>query len=286
MRRLYTGLAVAALVALIAVGCGRSRASDAKDTATTGALQGKLVITGSSTVAPLANEIARRFVEQHPDVQIDVQTGGSSRGVADAHAGLADIGMASRKLKASEAELTAHTIARDGICLIVHADNPLATLDADQVRAIWRGEITRWSQLGGQDAPITVVHKAEGRSTLELFLAYFALTNKETKPTVIIGDNEAGIKTVAGNPQAIGYVSIGAAEYSASQKVPIRLLPMAGVEPTAATVAAGTYPLSRPLNLVTREATPTGLAAAYIAFAQSAAVHDLVEDLYVVPLAP
>ena len=66
------------------------------------------------------------------------------------------------------------------------------------------------------DASITVVNKAEGRSTLEVFLHYFKLKNVDVKAQVVIGDNEQGVKTVAGNRNAIGYVSIGTAEYDAT----------------------------------------------------------------------
>jgi phosphate transport system substrate-binding protein len=110
------------------------------------------------------------------------------------------------------------------------------------------------------------------------------LKNSQVKPQVIIGDNSQGIKTVAGNANAIGYVSIGAAEYEARQSLPIKLLPLDGVGATAANVRNGTFPLSRPLNLVTRE-SPGGLARKFIEFARSAEVHDLVEAYYFVPAA-
>ena len=84
-------------------------------------VDGKLVITGSSTVAPLALEIARRFEERHPGARVDVQTGGSSRGIADTRSGVADLGMASRDLAGDEQDLVSYTLARDGVCLIVHA---------------------------------------------------------------------------------------------------------------------------------------------------------------------
>jgi len=74
------------------------------------------------------------------------------------------------------------------------------------------GRIDRWSGIGGPERPITVVNKAEGRSTLDLFLAHFGLRNSEVKPDVVIGDNAQGLKTVAGNPWSIGYASIGSAE--------------------------------------------------------------------------
>ena len=91
-------------------------------------LSGKLVLTGSSTVAPLAGELGKRFESLHPGVRVDVQMGGSSRGIADARQGLADIGMCSRALKETESDLLAFTIARDGICIIVHKKNPVTSL--------------------------------------------------------------------------------------------------------------------------------------------------------------
>ncbi len=242
----------------------------------------KLVLTGSSTVAPLAAEIAKRFEQAHPHVQIDVQTGGSSRGVADARRALADIGMVSRALKSEEHDLLAHTIARDGICIIVNRANPIPALTGEQVIDIYTDKINNWSQVGGPDLPITVVNKAEGRSTLELFLSYFKITNEQIKADVVIGDNAQGIKTVIGNEGAIGYVSIGAAEYEAGAGAALRLLPMDGVEASAANVANQSYPLSRPLNLVTKTA-PTGVVADFIAYASSPTVDDIVKGQYFVP---
>jgi len=247
------------------------------DDASVSGRRDKIVMTGSSTVAPLASEIGKRFESLHRGVRVDVQAGGSSRGVADARSGLADIGMASRALKDLESDLQSHLIARDGICMIVHRDNPVASLTPQQIIDIYTGKITRWAQVGGQDAPITVVHKAEGHSTLELFLKHFDIETRSVKASVIIGDNQQGIKTVAGNPDAIGYVSIGSAAYEAAHGTPIKLLPLEGVAASTETVGNGTFPLSRPLNLVTRD-TPTGLVKQFIDFARSDEVHDLIRE--------
>jgi phosphate transport system substrate-binding protein len=241
----------------------------------------KIVITGSSTVAPLVLEIAKRFEKQNPDVRIDVQTGGSGKGIADARSGLAAIGMVSRALKIDEADLIPHVIAYDGVTLIVHKSNPITTLTNAQVRDIYTGNITRWSLVGGKDAPIVVVNKAEGRSTLEVFAGYFGLKNSDIKPQVVIGDNQQGIKTVIGNPLAIGYVSIGSAEYETSQKAPLKLLPLDGVKADSANVQAGKFPLSRQLVLATK-IKPEGTVKRFIDFAQSTAVHDLVTAQYFV----
>lgn len=245
----------------------------------------RLTLTGSSTVAPLMAEIARRYEAQHPEVRIDVQTGGSTRGVTDAREGRVPIGMASRGLKPEEAaDLRAITIARDGIACIVHADNPLTSLTHDQVVRVFRGELNDWSQLGAPAGPIVVVTKAEGRSTLELFCHHFGLQPQEIAAQVVIGDNAQGIKSVAANPGAIGYVSIGAAEVAAADGTPIRLLGLDGQVASVAALRAGDWPLSRPLNLVLRaDATIDGHARGLLDLAQNAAVDDLIIGLSFVP---
>ena len=247
-------------------------------------LAGKLVITGASTLAPLIAEIGKRFESLYPGVRIDVQSGGSSRGVADARQGLADIGMVSRAMKEDERDLSAFPIARDGVCPILHQENPVQALTDEQVVAIYTGKIINWKAVGGADAPITVVNKAEGRSTLEVFLQYFKLKNVDVKAQVVIGENEQGVKTVAGNRNAIGYVSIGTAEYDATHGVPIKLLPIGDVAASTENVQKGVFPLSRPLHIVTRT-PPSGLAKAFIEYTQSKAVHDLIRQQYFVPLA-
>lgn len=248
------------------------------------AVQGKLVLTGSSTVAPLAAEIGKRFESLHLGARVDVQSGGSSRGITDARQGLADIGMVSRALKPDEADLQAFPIARDGVTLIVHKSNVIKQLSDAQVVNIYTGKVTNWKEVGGRDAAITVVNKAEGRSTLELFLNYFKLKNSDVKAQVVIGENEQGIKTVAGNPNAIGYVSIGTAEYDATHGIPIKLLPVGGVAASVESVRDETFPLSRPLNLVTKT-PPQGLARAFIEFARSKEVYDIIKGQYFVPIA-
>lgn len=245
----------------------------------------RLVLTGSSTIAPLAAEIGKRFEQRNPGVRVDVQSGGSSRGVADARSGLADIGMASRAANAQETDLAFFTIARDGVGVIVHRSNPVQSLTDEQIAAIYTGKITDWSAVGGKAGRIVVVNKAEGRSTLELFLGYFKLKNSDIKAHVVIGDNQQGVKTVAGNPNAIGYVSIGSAEYEAGNATPIELLPMGGVAASIETVRGGAFPLARPLNLVTRT-EPAGLAKTFIDFARSKDVHDLIEAQFFVPVRP
>lgn len=244
----------------------------------------KLTLTGSSTIAPLALDLGKRFEKLNPGIRVDVQAGGSSRGITDARGGLADIGMVSRALKPEEADLTSYVMALDGITIILHKSNPVKALTNEQIMAIYTGKISNWKAVGGKDLPITVVNKAEGRSTLELFLQYFKLKAPDVKAQVVIGDNQQGIKTVSGNPGAIGYVSIGTAEYEVEDGTPIKLLPIQGVAATVANVRNRSFPLSRQLNLVT-PAPANGLTKRFIDFVQSRQVYDLIQDQFFVPVA-
>jgi phosphate transport system substrate-binding protein len=126
-----------------------------------------IVLTGSSTVAPLASEIGKRFETTRPGVRVDVQSGGSSRGVRDARNGLADIGRR-------------------------------------QIIDIYTGKIRDWSGVGAGSGTIVIENKAEGRSTLDLFLSYFGLNAPDIRADVVVGDNQEAIKVVSGNPLAIG----------------------------------------------------------------------------------
>jgi phosphate transport system substrate-binding protein len=250
-----------------AVACGGSGGEDSAAVEE----KSRLTVVGSSTVAPLMNEIAKRFEAAHPGARIDVQTGGSSRGIADVARGLADIGMVSRDLRPEEtATLGGHAIARDGVGVIVHASNPVGELTDRQIVSIFKGEIDRWSDVGGPAGPITVVSKAEGRSTLEVFTEHFKLRSERIRASVVIGDNEQGIKSVA-------------ADTSAARGAAIELLALDGVAATSQNVANGRYPLARSLTLVTR-GEPQGLARKLIDFARSAAVDDLVRGLSFVPV--
>ena len=233
----------------------------------------KLIITGSSTIAPMLGDAARAFEAKHPKIRIDVQTGGSSRGIADVRKGVADIGMVSRAPKNEENDLVAHAIARDGVSIIVHKDNKLNAVDKNLVRAIYLGQITDWNEVKGSglSGPITVVNKAEGRSTLEVFLKYFKLKNSEIKSQVVIGDNEQGIKTVSGNPSGIGYVAIGTAETNIAAGAPIRLLSIDGVGATTQNVRNQSFPISRQLTLVTKT-QPEGIAKTFIDYIKSDAL--------------
>lgn len=227
-----------------------------------------VVVTGSSTIAPLVAELAKTFEKKHHQVRVEVQTGGSSRGLTDALKGRADIGMVSRAIKPSDGNIQHFPIARDGVALIVHRSNPLATITKDLVYQIFTKKLQNWSALQGGEQKITVVHKASGRSTQEIFLSYLGVKNRAIKPDVIIGDNAHGIKTVSQLKGAIGYVSIGAALQAMKAGAPIKLLALDQMKPTIANLKKGLWPMSRELNLVTK-AQPEGVVKDFIQFTQS-----------------
>jgi phosphate transport system substrate-binding protein len=241
-----------------------------------------ITVTGASTIAPLLQEIAHRYEGLNPDVVIDVQTGGTYRGLSDVRRKIADIGMMSRALFENERDVSPVLLARDGVAIIMHKTNPVETLSDEQIRQIYRGQLTNWTAVGGRDAAITVVNKAEGRSTLDVFLAFTKLAAKEVKAHVIVGDNEQGVKVVSANPRAIGYVSVGTAEYDIQAGVPLKMIGLGPVPPSAANVANGTYAASRPLNLVTSGSVPPHVAA-FLTFATSRKNHDLLREYYFVP---
>jgi len=270
MRYLPILLACVSLVALS--GCGR----ESEDGQT-------VVLTGSSTVAPVATDAAKRYEESHPGVRIDVQSGGSSRGIADAMSGLADLGMISRALKPEESELRSHRIAMDGVCVIVNSGNPVSDLTKEQLVDIYTGKVEIWSDLGGGDGEIVVASKAEGRATLEVFLGYTGLDSADIAADVIVGENQHAIKTVAGNVNSIAYVSIGAAASEAAAGTPIKLIACDGVAATTEAVAKGTFPITRPLQVVSHgELKPE--AKEFLDFLQSREIDDIIEGHLYVPV--
>lgn len=274
MARIAFGrIASAVMVASIGfglAGCG----SDADRT--------RLTVVGSSTIAPALGEIAKAFEQQHPGVRVDVQAGGTARAVTDVRQGSADIGMVSRRLNPDETDLERVLIARDGLSLIVHSTNPVARLAKDQVVAIYDGTVTNWNQLGGADLPITVVSKAEGRSTLEIFSEYFDIGYRDIRAQVVIGDNQQGIQSVATTPGAIAYVSIGTAEYESRHGATIRLVPIDGHVPSTTAIASGTYPIIRELNLVFK-APYSSQTGAFLEFVRSSEAAALISEQFFVP---
>lgn len=242
----------------------------------------RLLLAGSTTMAPLMAAIARRYESFHPEVRIEVQMGGSGRGISDARQGKADIGMVSRALSDAENDLYGFPIARDGVAVIVHRDNPVQTLSDRQMVDIFTGRITRWQAVGGRDAPIQVLAGEADRGSSELFVHYLKIKYGDIRAQRVVNANAERIRTVANAPGAAVYVSVGEAERGAKTGVPIKLLPVDGVVATSQNVRNGSFPMSRPLTLVTH-GLPSGLAKRFIEFSLSSLVTDIVAAYDFVP---
>jgi phosphate transport system substrate-binding protein len=236
---------------------------------------GKLLITGSNTMAPMMVAVGKRFSATRPGVQIEVQTGGSGRGIDDAMKGKADIGMASRALTDKESGLYSFAIARDGVCLVVHKNNPVRSLSNRQVSDIYNGKINNWSKVGGKDAPIVPINAKEGMGSVDLFTHYFDIKYADIKAQIVVSDNLERVKALIENPNGITYMSIGTAQKQVAAGDPIKLLPTDGVAATTKNVRTGNFPVSRPLLLLTKE-VPTGLAKEFINFSLSSQITDIV----------
>jgi phosphate transport system substrate-binding protein len=245
-------------------------------------LSGQIQLAGSTTVQPLAEVLAEAFMAENPDVMIEVQGGGSSVGVTSAGEGTVDIGNASRNVKDSEfeefPELQVFTIAYDGIAIVTNPDLELSTLSIDQVKAIFAGEITNYSEVGGPDAEIVVVSREEGSGTRAAFEELVMETGDEeaqiSEDALLQQSNGQVRTTVSTTPDSIGYLSFGFLDES------INTVAIDGVVPTVANVKNDSYPIFRPLNMLTN-GEPGDLAQAFLDFILSDAGQALVAEDYI-----
>lgn len=241
-----------------------------------------LIITGSSTMCTMMSEIGKRFQSLRHGVRVDVQCGGSERGIKDVRSGAADIGMVSRSFSDQENDLYGFPIARDGVSIIVHKDNTVKTLSDSQLEDIFTGRITRWEQVKGSSGPITVVLREPQKASTEILIAYFKIKTTDLTGTVVLGDNPVTIAELKKNRKAIGYVSSGYAENTIAAGVPIRILPVNNVMPSRRNIISANYPMSRPLMLITRK-LPAGLAKDFIDYSLSSTNVDIIESFNYVP---
>jgi phosphate transport system substrate-binding protein len=245
-------------------------------------LSGTLSLAGSTTVQPLAEVLGEAFMEMYPDVVIEVQGGGSSVGVTSAGEGTADIGNASRAIKDSEFEtfpdLQVFTIARDGIAIVTNPGIELPSLSVEQVASIFAGEITNFSEVGGPDAPITVVSREEGSGTRAAFEELVMEAGDEEKvitENALLQQSNGQVRTtVSTTPNTIGYLSFGFLDDSTAP------VPIDGVEPTVDNVKNDSYPIARPLNMLTKGA-PGELAQAFLDYILSDAGQEIVAEDYI-----
>jgi len=277
---------VARLVLIVAaLGCSRSEPGEKSPEPSVPEKQpsGKIVLSGSSTMAPMMRAIGSRFQSLNPGVQIEVNTGESVKGISATREGSADIGMSSRFLTRQELQGLHNTVvAYDGICFIVHRDNPVTTLSTEQVAGIFRGAIGNWKEVGGKDRTIVVINRDRNASEVQLLAWHFQVAYDEIKAEKTASDNEEGIKAVAGNPDAIFCVSAGEANRRARAGTSIKPLAIDGVTAAVENVRTGRYSFMRPLVLITKEEC-SGLIKRLVAFAVSGVANDIIRDHQFVP---
>lgn len=238
-----------------------------------------IVVKGSTTVLPIAQPCAEVFMDQNPDIDISIQGGGSGVGITSLIDGTCDIGNSSRPVKEEEVakakekgvELFANIIAKDAIAVIVHTSNKIDGLTLEQIKAIFTGEISNWSPVGGEDQVIVVVSRDSASGTFEAFNE-LALHKEKLRPDALMqASNAAVATTVANTPGAIGYVGLG---YVTSQ---VKAIKVNDIIPSKETVNDNSYPLARPLFMYTN-GEPEGIVKEFIDFVLSAEGQKLVEE--------
>jgi phosphate transport system substrate-binding protein len=246
-------------------------------------LSGHLVISGSDTVEPLVNELAKGFMNTYRGVKVVVRGGGSNKGVADTRSGGASIGMVSRALTSQESvDLRAYTIALDGLCFITSKKNPVQNLTPAQLGDIFLGKTGNWKDVGGNNLPINPLIRDRASSSNKVIAEFLEVRESDLKGKVVI-DAELGIRLAATDPKALVYVSAGESFHQKLGGMPINILSISGIKPTMKSIAQNSYPLTRPLSLVTK-GDPSPLAKAFIAYCQSKAAAPSVRALnYVMP---
>jgi phosphate transport system substrate-binding protein len=246
----------------------------------------RLSVTGSTTVLPLAEQAAEAFMDANPTADIQVSGGGSSVGVQAVGEGTADIGMASRGLRDAEMEkypgLVQHVVARDGIAVIINPENSVESLTVEQVRRIYTGGITSWNEVGGSDTEIVVVGRDSASGTRASF-EDLVMDRQEFVATMLEKNSNGAVQqTITGTPGAIGYVGLG---YIDGTVKGVRIdVDGTLVDPTVENVIAGTYPISRELNMFT-DGEATGIAATFISSILSEEGRQIVVDEGFVPVA-
>lgn len=240
-----------------------------------------IVMSGSTTVLPIGESAASRYMSENDHVTIIVSAGGSGVGVKDAISGRSDIGMASRGLKdselAQEPKLNAIRIGDDGLSVVVNDENPVTGLTLEQAKQVYLGEITNWAELGWDNETIIIVGRDVESGTRG---AFDELVLDEATPSSLMlekSSNGLVYTEVKDTKYAIGYIGLGYID------VGVIPLEVDGIAPTVTSVQDGTYPISRPLNFVTL-GEPEGEVKRFIDFVVSAEGQDIVADQDFVPI--
>lgn len=241
----------------------------------------ELIVSGSTTILPIAEVSGEMYAEKNPGSKILVSGLGSSAGIESVSAGTSDIGTSSRDLKDEEAALGLldTPIALDAITVIVNPDNPIDELSSQQIRDVFAGRILNWRELGGHDQPIGIVNRDEASGTREAFFKILMKEEPFFKGAAVLPGTGQVRSVVAQAPGAIGYISMGFVTEE------VKAIRIDGVEALPVNVTNGTYPIQRTLHFFTK-GEPEGLAADYIEFVLSAAVQQgVVRDAGFLPVA-
>ncbi len=239
-------------------GCGKNAAvsdnagevstesSNAGSSATTN-ISGTVSLAGSTSMEKVCEALMEGFMDKYPGITVTTEYSGSGAGLEALNAGSVDIGNASRHVKDEEAAkgATENVIALDGIAVIVDKDNAVTDLTSEQLAGIYKGEITKWSELGGNDDAIVVIGRESGSGTRDAFEELGGIKD-ECKYAQELDSTGAVLAKVASTPGAIGYVSLDVVDDSVVAEK------LNGVDATEANILNGTYALQRPFVMATK----------------------------------
>ena len=279
--------AVAAAAALTACGGSASSAAASSTSAAAGstasstaaALSGNVATGGSTSMKNVIAALTEGFAEVEPGVTVSYDPTGSGAGITGATDKTLDIGLSSRALKDDEkADVEGTTIALDGIAIIVNNASKVEDLTVDQLKQMFTGEITNWSEVGGDDGEIVLIGREAGSGTRDGFESIVDVKDS-CKYAQELTATGAVISAVEANPLAIGYASLSAVGDT------VRMVTVGGVECSEETVKDGSYEVQRPFVFVTNKSvTLSEQAQAFFDFATSADAADLIRTAGAVPV--
>ena len=290
MKKTLALLLTLALSMAALTGCGSKTDAPAADstdsttgTETPAALSGSVSTNGSTSMEKVIGILSEQFMADNSGVSVTYDPTGSGAGIEAASNGSADIGLSSRALKDEETAggLTGTTVALDGIAVIVNAGSKVEDLSVEQIAQIFTGEITDWSEVGGDAGTISCIGREAGSGTRDGFESITG-TKDACKLDQELTSTGGVIEAVAGNPNAIGYASLSAVE----GKNTVKAVTVGGVACTEETVLDGSYAIQRPFVLVTKTGeTLSDAAQAFFGYATSTAANDLIKAAGAVPVA-
>lgn len=237
----------------------------------------RINIVGSTSVQPVAEKLADAFMENHSDIRINVQGGGSGMGIRSTEQGITDLGMSSKELSQSEKEnITEIEIGKEGIVIAVNNENNISDLTIEQIRDIFNGNIKNWKEIGGKDSPIHVITREEGSGTRSAFESIVMDDSKIKSDAVVQSSTESVKQSVSSDPGAIGFVSL------AHISNDVKSLLVEGIKPSDETVANGEYELQRPF-LFLLKGKETGNVKEFLDWVKSPAGTKIIKEAKIIP---